>query len=91
MGIINKNTSNEDIEKAKQEALNAFKDSLKDDYSEQNVINALQETINRFYPKDNDACLQNCLVGKEIESIQECNDFDDKYMVWVFVATWQNL
>lgn len=76
--IINKNTLENDIKNAKQEALNAFKDSLKDDYSEQNVINALQETINRFYPKDNDACLQNCLVGKEIESIQECNDFDDK-------------
>lgn len=84
MGIINKNTSKEDSEKAKQEALKAFKDSLKGDYSEQNVINTLQETINRFYPKDNDDCLQDCLVGNKIEHMQECNVFDDKYIGLVY-------
>ena len=84
MGIINKNTSNEDINQAKKNALKAFNDSLQKDYSEQNVINALQETINRFYPKDNDGVLQACLVGNEIEHTQECHDFDDKYIGLVY-------
>ena len=81
MGIINKNTSNEDIEKAKQEAWDVFNATLN---RANNVINALQETINRFYPKDNDACLQNSLVGNEIEHTQECHDFDDKYIGLVY-------
>lgn len=78
--IINQNTSENDIEKAKQDALNAFKDSLKDDYSEQNVIKCLQETINKFYKQDNSFydLLPYCLVGEKIESAPECNDFDDK-------------
>lgn len=78
--IINQNTSENDIEKAKQEALKAFKDSLKDDYSEQNVIKCLQETINKFYKQDNSSydLLPYCLVGEKIESTQECNKFDDK-------------
>lgn len=82
--IINKNTSENDIENAKNKVLEAFKDSLQNDYSEQNVINALQATINRFYPKDNNTCLQNCLVGKEIESAPECNNFDDKNIGLVY-------
>ena len=78
--IINQNTSENDIEKAKQDALNAFKDSLKDDYSEQNVIKCLQETINKFYKQDNSFydLLPYCLVGEKIESAPECNKFDDK-------------
>ena len=64
--------------------MKAFNDSLQKDYSEQNVINALQETINRFYPKDNDGVLQACLVGNEIEHTQECHDFDDKYIGLVY-------
>ena len=78
--IINQNTSENDIEKAKQEALNAFKDSLKDDYSEQNVIKCLQETINKFYKQDNSFydLLPYCLVGEKIKSAPECNKFDDK-------------
>lgn len=78
--IINQNTSENDIEKAKQYALKAFKDSLKDDYSEQNVIKCLQETINKFYKQDNSFydLLPYCLVGEKIESAPECNKFDDK-------------
>lgn len=78
--IINQNTSENDIEKAKRDALKAFKDSLKDDYSEQNVIKCLQETINKFYKQDNSFydLLPYCLVGEKIESAPECNDFDDK-------------
>lgn len=78
--IINQNTSENDIEKAKRDALNAFKDSLKDDYSEQNVIKCLQETINKFYKQDNSFydLLPYCLVGEKIESAPECNKFDDK-------------
>lgn len=78
--IINQNTSENDIKKAKQDALNAFKDSLKDDYSEQNVIKCLQETINKFYKQDNSFydLLPYCLVGEKIESAPECNKFDDK-------------
>lgn len=78
--IINQNTSENDIEKAKQDALNAFKDSLKDDYSEQNVIKCLQETINKFYKQDNSFydLFPYCLVGEKIESAPECNKFDDK-------------
>lgn len=78
--IINQNTSENDIEKAKQDALNAFKDSLKDDYSEQNVIKCLQETINKFYKQDNSFydLLPYCLVGEKIESAPECKKFDDK-------------
>ncbi|UKI41840.1 MAG: hypothetical protein L6V95_02085 [Candidatus Melainabacteria bacterium] len=89
MGIINKNTSKEDSEKAKQEALKAFKDSLKGDYSEQNVINTLQETINRFYPKDNDDCLQDCLVNlkkseKNIQATKTCYKFDNNNIGLVY-------
>ena len=78
--IINQNTSENDIKKAKQDALNAFKDSLKDDYSEQNVIKCLQETINKFYKQDNSFydLFPYCLVGEKIESAPECNKFDDK-------------
>lgn len=84
--IINKNTSENDIENAKNKALNAFKDSLKDDYSEQNVINALQSTVDTFYKKDNyySGLLQDCLVGNEIESAPECNNFDDKNIGLVY-------
>ena len=84
--IINQNTSENDIEKAKQEALNAFKDSLKDDYSKENVIKCLQETINKFYKQDNSSydLLPYCLVGEKIESAQDCNKFDDKYIGLVY-------
>lgn len=84
--IINKNTSENDIENAKNKALEAFKDSLQNDYSEQNVINALQSTVDTFYKKDNyySGLLQDCLVGNEIESAQECNNFDDKYIGLVY-------
>lgn len=84
--IINKNTSENDIENAKNKALEAFKDSLQNDYSEQNVINALQSTVDTFYKKDNyySGLLQDCLVGNEIESAPECNNFDDKYIGLVY-------
>lgn len=84
--IINKNTSENDIENAKNKALEAFKDSLQNDYSEQNVINALQSTVDTFYKKDNyySGLLQDCLVGNEIESAQECNNFDDKNIGLVY-------
>lgn len=89
--IINKNTSENDIENAKNKALEAFKDSLKDDYRANNVIKALQETISKFYPKDNDRVLQDCLVnltnkksGKNIQGTQECNNFDDKNIGLVY-------
>ena len=84
--IINQNTSENDIEKAKQYALKAFKDSLKDDYSEQNVIKCLQETINKFYKQDNSFydLLPYCLVGEKIESAPECNKFDDKNIGLVY-------
>ena len=85
MGIINKNTSNDDIEKAKQEALQAFNDSLKND-SADNVIKALQSTVDTLYKKDNyySGLLQDCLVGNKIEFTQECHNFDDKYIGLVY-------
>ena len=85
LGIINKNTSNDDIEKAKQEALQAFNDSLKND-SADNVIKALQSTVDTLYKKDNyySGLLQDCLVGNKIEFTQECHNFDDKYIGLVY-------
>lgn len=89
LGIINKNTSKEDSEKAKQEALQAFKDSLKGDYSADNVKKALQETINGFYPKDNDRVLQDCLVNlkkseKNIQATKTCYKFDNNNIGLVY-------
>lgn len=53
MGIINKNTSNEDIENAKQEAWNVFNAYLNNDYRADNVIKALQSTVDTLYKEDN--------------------------------------
>ena len=80
LDIINQNTQEDVIEKAKQDALNDFQGRLKDDYSKENVINCLKETINKFYKQDNSSydLLPYCLVGEKIERAQECNKFDDK-------------
>lgn len=90
LGIINENTSNDDIEKAKQEALQAFNDSLKDD-SADNVIKALQSTVDTLYKKDNyySGLLQDCLVnlnkcGKNIQDTPECRDFDNNNIGLVY-------
>lgn len=86
MGIINQNTSNEDIENAKQEAWNVFNAYLNNDYRADNVIKALQSTVDTLYKEDNcySDLLQDCLVGNEIEHTQECHDFDDKYIGLVY-------
>ena len=86
LGIINKNTSNDDIEKAKQEAWDVFNAYLNNNYRADNVIKALQSTVDTLYKKDNyySGLLQDCLVGNEIEHTQECHNFDDKYIGLVY-------
>lgn len=86
LGIINKNTSKEDSEKAKQEAWDVFNAYLNNNYRADNVIKALQSTVDTLYKKDNyySGLLQDCLVGNEIEHTQECHDFDDKYIGLVY-------
>lgn len=84
--IINQNTSENDIKKAKQEAWDVFNAYLNNNYRADNVIKALQSTVDTLYKKDNyySGLLQDCLVGNEIEHTQECHDFDDKYIGLVY-------